>query len=88
MLHEGIRELQANLSKEAIICIYTLIEIGRDCYFSESYDSLYSKFMRLAEDEYEFGVNCSYIFTNCIAFTLIEKALAKSGQISLLKKMK
>lgn len=87
-LNECISELQKDLSKDAIICIYTLIELGHKYYFCEHYDIIYSDYRRLAADDYEFDEYCSYIFTNSRALMLIENALVKSGQTSLLTSMK
>lgn len=80
-----IKEFEADLSREAVICIFTLIELGKLNYYGEAFDSLYLKYEHDAEDEYKFSQYCYYITASSRAIEFLINGLTKIGQKSLLK---
>jgi len=80
-----IREIKSKLTRQNIICIFTLIELGKLAYFSEEFDSLYAGFEKEAENEYVFMQFCSTISTNGAALLRLKNGLTKIGQKTLLK---
>ena len=82
----SIKQIISKLPKEAIICIYTLIELGRPGYYGESFDLLYNKFKQSVDNGYNLLEYCSYILNNTMALQYIRNALFKTGQSTILKK--
>jgi hypothetical protein len=80
-----IKKVKSNLPKTAIICIYTLIELGMLDYFSEAFDFLYNKYESEMENEYDLLKYCSFIINNQMALKFIRTALVKTGQVSLIR---
>ena len=80
------KEIMSEIPNEAIICIYTLIELDTHDYFSEAFDPLYGQYKQKMEDEYSSLADyCSHIIVKGTALTNIKKALKKTGQKTLLK---
>jgi hypothetical protein len=80
-----IEEFEAELSREAVICIFTLIELGKLAYYGEAFDSLYLRYEHDAAEEYEFSQYCYSITASSRALEFLINGLTKIGQKSLLK---
>lgn len=78
-----IGEMQSILPRESIVCIFTLVELGKLNYFGEEFDFLYKKYDTEAEYEDDITSYCSFITRNINALRHIKKALRKIGQKSL-----
>lgn len=79
-----VEKVRTELSREAIVCLFTLIELGKLDYYSEALDFLYEKYDREACDDMEILEYCSYIINNTQALRYIEKACRKINQSDLL----
>jgi len=80
-----VERVRLELPKQAIICIYTLVELGKLDYFSEAFDLLYNKYDCKVKDECDLYKYCSYIIRKGKALDHIKNALRNMGQISLLR---
>ena len=76
-----------SLPQTAIVCIFTLVELGKLDYVGEEFDFLYEKYSRELEDDYDFTQYCSYIAASTKALSFLKKGLEKTGQQSLLKRL-
>lgn len=79
-----VGKVSTNLPKSAITAIYTLYELGKLSYFSESYDSLFDRYY---QQEYELQFFCSYILRSRRALEFIRRGLEKVAQIELLSEI-
>jgi hypothetical protein len=77
------KELIASLPRESIICLYTLIELGKLYEYGEQYEHVYSEKYEHAKEEYFFSEYVSNILYNAMALKFINKALQMTGQKTL-----
>ena len=79
-----VNKLNLLLSKESIICIYTLIELGKLYDYGEAYENFYFEKKEIAKDEFFFSEYLSAILYNAKALVFIKKALKMTGQKTLI----
>jgi hypothetical protein len=79
-----VEKIRNELSRKAIVGLFTLLEIGKLDYYSEALGFLYQKYDREACDDREIQEYCSYILNNTQALRYLERAFKKINEPSLL----
>ena len=82
---KSVEKIKNELSREAIVGLFTLIELGKLDYYSEAMLFLYEKYDREACDDMQVLEYCSYIINNTQALRYIERAFKKINQTDLLR---
>lgn len=79
-----VGQLASELPGKAIICFFTLVELGKLDYYSEAFDFLFQRHEGEAVNYCDLNFYCSVILNNIRALDYIRNALKKLGQISLI----
>lgn len=79
-----VEKIKNELPREAIVGLFTLLELGKLNYYSEALDFLYEKYDTEACDDQEILEYCSYILNNTQALRYLERAFNKINEPELL----
>lgn len=83
-----VEKIKNELSREAIVGLFTLLELGKLDYYSEALGFLYEKYDREACGDIEIIECCSYILNNTQSLRYLERAFNKINEPDFLRILK